>query len=259
MPADDRNDARDEPEAADEPTPSASRSPRTLHVGLAVGSFLLAGLTALIAGGHFRRPPLSGLHHVPLIGRLIPPPPSPDQPTEEVEEVPTIAKLHPMPATEISELIKNLQDARDTYQARRNDLQCYEERLRALQRDLQRERDLLDGLMTALAERQTQIEAQRAALEANVIVATAEERKRLSKLAKIYEAQTPTSAAAELEELDKNSQGGLAAKILEAMQDKKSAAVFDAMAPQAALALKEKISTIRYEKKDTTTARGATP
>jgi flagellar motility protein MotE (MotC chaperone) len=258
MPADERTDARDEPEAGDEPTRRASRAPRKLHVGLSLGSFFLAGLIALIAGGHFRRPPLSGLHHVPLIGRLIPPPP-PVQPAEEADQVPTIAKLHPMPATEISELIKNLQDARDTYQARRNDLQCYEERLRALQRDLQRERDLLDGLMGALAKRQTQIEAQRKALEADVIVATTEERKRLSKLAKIYEAQTPTSAAAELEELDKNSQGGLAAKILEAMQDKKAAAVFDAMAPKAALALKEKISAIRYESKDTTTAQGATP
>ena len=42
------------------------------------------------------------------------------------------------------------------------------------------------------------------------------------------------------------------------MQEKKAAAVFDAMAPQAALALKEKISAIRYDKKDTTT-QGATP
>lgn len=221
------------------------RLPR--YITLAAGSFLVSGLVALIAGGYFARPPLSGLRKVPVVGRLIPAPRPSKPQAGKPEAVPTVAKLHPMPAAEISDLMEHLEMARADYEKRRTDLARYEERLKQLQGDLQSERDHLDAMMAELARRRAQVRAEREALEAAKIVATAEERKRLTKLAKIYEAQTPTSAAAELQALDQSAQGELAAKILAAMVEKKAAAVFDAMQPEVALALKKKISAIRYE------------
>jgi flagellar motility protein MotE (MotC chaperone) len=215
------------------------------YVLLAGAAFLVSGLLALIAGGHFARPPLSGLRKVPLLGLLIPPPKKP--PEEKVEDVPTVAKLHPMPATEISELIQNLQNARSDCQTRSQELIRHEERLKALQADLQRERDLLDKLMTTLTERQTELEAKRKAMEADTILLKAEERKRLVKLARIYESQEATTAAAELEVLDRTTKDNLAAKILAEVQEKKAASIFNAMKPEAAIALKEKLSAIRYQ------------
>jgi len=230
------------------------RLPR--YIALGAGSFFVSGLVALIVGGHFTRPPLSALRNVPVIGGLIPPPPE-QQPKKPKEAVPTVAKLHPMPAAEISDLMEHLEAARSDYEQRRADLARYEERLRLLQEDLQKERDRLDAMMAELARRRAEVQAEREALEAEKIVARAEERKRLAKLAKIYEAQSPTSAAAELEALDKSARDEMAAKILASMTEKKAALIFDAMKPEVAIALKKKISAIRFEEK--TQRTGATP
>jgi len=257
MPDDDIQD--EEPQETNDADADAAGGgwPRWRYAALAGGAFFLSALIALAAGGHFRRRPLSALRHVPLLGRLVPAPPAP--PGKEGEAVPTVAELHPMPAIEISELIQNLHDAQKAYAERRKELDQQEERLRALQTDLQRERDLLDGLMGSLAARQTDVEARRKAFEAEVILAKAEERKRLTKLARIYEAQSPEAAAAELEALDKSAKGSLAAKILSEMQEKKAAPIFDAMKPNAALALKEQISAIRYQVAEEAEKGGATP
>ena len=254
------DDAVEEQEAQEqaEEAQESPKEPKRLrrYVALATGSFFLSGLVALIVGGHFTRPPLSNLHKVPLIGKLIPAPPKP-QAKKPKEAVPTVAKLHPMPAAEISDLMEHLEAARADYEKRRADLARYEERLRQLQEDLQKERDRLDALMADLARRRAQVQAEREALEAEKIVATAEERKRLAKLAKIYEAQSPQTAAAELEALDKTAKDELAAKILAAMSEKKAAQVFDAMKPEVAIALKKKITAIQY--KDQAQKTGATP
>ena len=223
--------------------PAAGGWSRRRYIALGVGSFLLAGLISLVGGGHFRREPLAKLRHVPLLGRLIP---APEAPKEEAPEAP-VARLYPLPASEIGELIKSLQRARDDYESRRRDLTRHEERLKALQADLQRERDLLDDLMATLAQREAGLEAKRQVLDADTITATAEERKRLTKLARIYEAQAPTTAAAELEALNASAKDALAAKIMASMQEKKAAMVFDAMKPESALALKNMISALRFQ------------
>jgi len=235
-----------EAEEAQEREPRPRRLPR--YIALGAGSFFVSGLIALIVGGHFTRPPLSALRNVPLIGGLIPAPAKRKKPKEAV---PTVAKLHPMPAAEISDLMEHLEAARSDYEKRRADLARYEERLKLLQEDLQKERDRLDAMMADLARRRAEVQAEREALEAEKIVARAEERKRLAKLAKIYEAQTPASAAAELEALDKSAKDEMAAKILASMTEKK------AMKPEVAIALKKKISAIRFEEKAQQT--GATP
>ncbi len=250
------DEAIEEQEAGAEETQESEPRPRRLprYIALGAGSFFVSGLIALIVGGHFTRPPLSALRNVPLIGGLIPAPAKRKKPKEAV---PTVAKLHPMPAAEISDLMEHLEAARSDYEQRRADLARYEERLRLLQEDLQKERDRLDAMMADLARRRAEVQAEREALEAEKIVAKAEERKRLAKLAKIYEAQTPASAAAELEALDKSAKDEMAAKILASMTEKKAAQVFDAMKPEVAIALKKKISAIRFEEK--TQQRGATP
>ncbi|MFP4055844.1 MAG: MotE family protein [Candidatus Brocadiia bacterium] len=221
-------------------------SPWLVKRALAVflGTLCLSALIALIAGGHFAREPLCRIRHVPLLGALVPEPEAPHD--QEPEEVPNVAAVHPMPAAQISDLITDLRQARQRYERRRQELQRQEERLKALQRDLQRDRDRLDQLMGSLAERQQQLVAQRKALEAEALVAESQERRRLVKLARIYEDQEPTSAAAELQALHKNGSPGLAAKVLAEMQEKKAAMVFDAMDPETALALKADISHIRY-------------
>ena len=66
-----------------------------------------------------------------------------------------------------------------------------------------------------------------------------------------------SEAAAELEALDKSARDEMAAKILASMTEKKAALIFDAMKPEVAIALKKKISAIRFEEK--TQETGATP
>jgi flagellar motility protein MotE (MotC chaperone) len=231
-------------DAATEAPPGGLRLRRCALLLLA--SFTVSGLLALIAGGHFARPPLCGLRRVPLLGLLIPAPPEPEE-EPEPEDVPTVADVHPLPAAEISELIEALQKAREAYHARQDELENEEERLRTLQADLQGERDRLDQLMAALLKRQGEVAAERQALQEETLLSTAEEQKRLAKLAKIYEAQNATAAAAELEVLNRTDAKGLAAKILAEMTEKKAAPIFDAMKPETALALKTQIAALRYQ------------
>lgn len=214
--------------------------------GVTLGSFLLSGLIALSLGGHFRRRPLSGLRGVPLLGLLVP---APEVVKAPDAGVPTVAASQPMAATEISELIRELQAARETAKARQGELATQEERLKAIEADLTRERDLLDTLMAKIAKQQTAMDEARTAFEANRTVVEAEERKRVTQLAKIYEAQEAGTAAKELAELDKTSTEGLAVKILASMTEKKAAPIFDAMEPKTAAALKTRLLKVRFAMK----------
>ena len=237
-----------------EQTPEAERDggggglPRRRLValaGLTLGAFVVSGLIALSRGGHFQRRPLCGLRGVPGLGRLIAPPPSEQE--DAPEPVPNVAAVHPMPATEISELIQELQASRASYQTRHEELGKQEERLRALQLDLARERDRLDELMARLGERRGALVVERGKLDADIVVARSEERKRLTQLARIYEAQEAAAAANELAALDKSSSEGLAVKILATMTEKKAAPIFDAMPPETAAALKTRLLKLRFE------------
>jgi len=221
-----------------------SRRAIIVMAGITLGSFLVSGLIALIAGGHFQRRPLCALRSVPLVGGLIPEPPKPED--TKAPDVPSAATLHPMPAKEIGELVNDLHVARESVEARDAGLRVQEERLHALQLDLVREREKLDKLMAALAERQGKLRAERALLDADTVVAKAEERKRLTQLAHIYEAQEPATAARELAELDKSATNALAVKVLATMTEKKAAPIFDAMEPKAAVALKTKLCKLRF-------------
>lgn len=233
-------------EAAEAPKARFLTRRRILRLGgLMLLSFLVSGVIALGRGGHFQRRPLSGLRAVPLLGRLIPAPEEAAEPGPE--EPPNVAEVHPMPATEIGELIQQLQTMRGRLQERQAQLGRQEERLKALQADLRRERDILDQLMAKLARRQEAVAEERSALEADVVVAKAEERKRLSQLAKIYEAQEPATAAIELASLDKSASDGIAVKILGSMTEKKAAPIFDAMPPETAAKLKTRLLKLRFE------------
>jgi flagellar motility protein MotE (MotC chaperone) len=223
--------------------------------GLTAASFVVSGLVALSAGGHFQRRPLCALRRVPVVGRLIAPAPEPKKP--EPAQVPSAAAMHPMPAMEISELIAALQKARETCDARQEALRSGEERLRALQEDLGRERDHLEGLMARLSQRQSELEARRKELDEHAVVVQGEERKRLTQLARIYEAQEPDrggpgadrgGAAGELAALARSSNDGLAVKVLASMTEKKAAPIFDAMEPEAAAALKTQLCSLRFER-----------
>ena len=158
-----------------------------------------------------------------------------------------MAAVHPMPATEIGELIGELQAMRGRLKGREQRLGQGEERLKALQVDLRRERDVLEQLMEGLEQRQAALAARREALEADVVVARAEERKRLTQLARIYEAQEATAAASELAALSASGPDGMAVKILASMTEKKAAPIFDAMPPEAAAALKTQLLRLRFE------------
>jgi flagellar motility protein MotE (MotC chaperone) len=214
---------------------------------LAGAAFLLSALIALILGGHFRREPLAKLRQIPLLGRLIPAPPEPAHAPAEPEKIPTVADMHPMPVAELNQLLQGLQKARDEFQKRQADLRRDEGRLRFLQESLQREQDRLEEMMAGLTKRQAEVDAQRQALDAQAILIKAEERKRIAQLARIAEAQNPTIAAAELAALDRGSRDNLAIKILAEVQEKRAAAIFDAMKPEAAIALKGRMVALRSE------------
>jgi flagellar motility protein MotE (MotC chaperone) len=219
---------------------------RALLVGVA--AFLLSGLLALMLGGHFRRDPLNKLRNLPLLGRLIPAPPEPAQAAPpEAEKIPTVSDFHPLPVAELNQLLQGLQKARDEYQKRQADLRRDEGRLRFVQESLQREQDRLDELMAGLTKRQAEIDAQRQAMDAQAIQIKAEERKRIAQLARIAEAQSPAIAAAELSALDRGSRDNLAIKILAEVSEKRAAAIFDAMKPEAAIALKGRMVALRSE------------
>ena len=237
------------PEARDGAGGRWSRKRLLALGGVTLGSFLLSGVVALSLGGHFGRRPLSALRGVPLVGLLVP---APEEAKAPDADVPTVAAAQPMAATEISELIRELQAARDTVQARRGELATQEERFKALEADLARERGLLDTLMAKIAERQVAMDKARADLDADRVVVAAEERKRVTQLAKIYEAQEAESAAKELAELDKTSSDGLAVKILGSMAEKKAAPIFDAMEPQTAATLKTRLIKLRFEMREGT-------
>jgi len=214
--------------------------------GLTAASFVVSGLAALSVGGHFQRRPLCGLRKVPVVGRLIAPPPEPTTP--EPARVPSAAAMHPMPAVEISELIAALQKAREACDAHQEALRTDEERLRALQEDLGRERDHLEGLMAKLSQRQAELEARRKELDEHAVVVHSEERKRLAQLARIYEAQEPERAAGELAALSRSPNDGLAVKVLASMSEKKAAPIFDAMDPDAAADLKTQLCSLRFDR-----------
>ena len=222
-----------------------SRRAVVITASLTLASFLVSGLIALAAGGHFQRRPLCALRSVPLVGRLIPAPPQPKD--EQAADVPSAATLHRMPAKEIGELVSDLHEARESYEARQAKLGVRETRLRALQLDLVREREQLDKLMATLAERQVKLGAERTTLEADTVVVRSEERKRLTQLARIYEAQEPATAGKELAELDKTATSSLAVKVLATMTPKKAAPIFDAMEPGAAVALKTKLCKLQFK------------
>ncbi|MFW6162394.1 MAG: MotE family protein [Planctomycetota bacterium] len=252
---DDHDVQVDEQEAAqDQPTAAAAEASggglltrgRLLRLGaLTLLSFLIAGIIALSRGGHFQRPPLNRLRGVPLVGGLIPAPEEPAEPRPE--EPPNVAAVHPMSATEISQLVQQLQTMWKRLQERQAQLAQQQERLKALQADLRRERDILDELRTKLASRQETVAEERAALEADLVVAKAEERKRLNQLAKIYEAQEAATAATELASLDESASDGVAVKILGSMSEKKAAPIFDAMPPETAARLKTRLLKLRFE------------
>ena len=247
MPDDDQAQATPDAEGSD-----AARSRRRtllLYGAIALGSFLFCGTIALALGGHFGRQPLARLRSVPLLGALIPEPEPAEEPPE-AEPDSALAALQTMPVEEMGTLIDDLKRAQQTNQARRHDLEREAERVRALTTDLDEDRKLLDALRTQLLEERQQLDDERKALRAEAIVASSEERTRLKKLARYFEAQEPERAAAELEELDKTGKGDIAVKTLEQMQEKKAAKIFDVMKPDAAARLKEKISRLRY--RDTT-------
>lgn len=245
--ASEQDEPQDQEAAAAAPTGRWLTRSRILGLGgLTLLSFLVSGVIALSRGGHFERRPLSGLRDVPLVGRLIP---APGEPAGEPgpEEPPNVARVHPMSATEISQLIQELQTMWGRLQERQAQLAQQEERLKALQADLRHERDILDELMARLATRQEAMAEERSALDADLVVAKAEERKRLSQLAKIYEAQEPGTAATELASLDESASDGIAVKILGSMSEKKAAPIFDAMPAETAARLKTRLLKLRFE------------
>ncbi|HQU28202.1 MAG: hypothetical protein KC563_02830 [Nitrospira sp.] len=133
-------------------------------------------------------------------------------------------------------LLEQLQERLKAVEARERELQIREERLAALQRDVE-----------ALAARQTK-EAQRLGSQASAL----EEEQRqflaqdpaLDHLIKIYEAMDPEEAALRLEQMKE----GLALDLLAAIKGKKAAALLAGVSPAKAARLSEGLRRHREAK-----------
>lgn len=230
-----------------------------LFGGLTFAAFLVSGVLALRAGGHFGRPPLRGLRGVPLLGALVPPEPEPGQkPTTALP--PELAGVPPMTNTQIRDLIADLGKARKRYEQRRAELERDEARLRLLQDDLAGQRKILDDLMAGLNKQRGEVGKKLQQLQAEAIIVRSEERKRIAQNARYFEAQSPESAALEIEKLlERDAECAepehLAVKILAQMQEKKAAKIFDALKPELSAELKAKIHKLRIQQDQASATR----
>jgi flagellar motility protein MotE (MotC chaperone) len=157
-----------------------------------------------------------------------------------VPRISAVSILRPYSNSDVAKFLAEIETLKDEYEKKKELLTWKEKMLQSVEASLDAEKKALVALRSELVETIRLADEKRAELKKEVITFKQSEVKNLKKLALVYGGMKPDKAAAIIREMDDDT----AVKLLSLMDGRSSAKILQAVEPDRAVRLSEKIRVV---------------